>query len=110
MNVCSAARWVKRIMIAGHVTRSWAVRAEDEDSRKSLSEYLKGIILALTMSFNESSETVVYIGEHYHPGPARNFDVSDPIEWIARITSHIPKKGVKRVICYGSYSQVWRGR
>ena len=62
------------------------------------------------MSFNENSKTVVYKGEHFHPTLARNFDVSDPLDWIARITSHIPKKGAKQVIYYGAYSQAWRGR
>jgi len=37
-------------------------------------------------------------------------DVSDPLEWIARITSHIPRKGAKQIIYYGAYSQAWRGR
>ena len=62
------------------------------------------------MSFNENSKTVVYKGEHFHPTLARNFDVAGPLEWIARITSHIPRKGAKQVIYYGAYSQAWRGR
>jgi len=62
------------------------------------------------MSYNEDSDTVLYRGEHFHPTLARNFDVSDPLEWIARITSHIPRKGAKQIIYYGSYSQAWRGR
>jgi len=41
------------------------------------------------MSFNEGSDTVLYRGEHFHPALARNFDVAGPLEWIARITSHI---------------------
>jgi hypothetical protein len=35
------------------------------------------------MSFNEGSDTVLYKGEHFHPILARNFDVSEPLEWIA---------------------------
>ena len=53
---------------------------------------------------------MVYKGEHFHPTLARNFDVADPLEWIVRITAHIPKKGAKQVIYYGAYSQAWRGR
>ncbi len=55
-------------------------------------------------------QTVVYKGEHFHPTLTRNFDVAGPLECIARITSHIPKKGAKQVIYYGAYSQAWRGR
>ena len=62
------------------------------------------------MSFNEGSKTVIYKSEHFHPTLARNFDVAGPLEWIARITSHIPKKGAKQIIYYGAYSQAWRGR
>ena len=47
---------------------------------------------------------------NFHPTLARNFDVAGPLEWIARITSHIPLKGAKQVIYYGAYSQAWRGR
>ncbi len=87
------------------------IKADDADGRKTLSDYISRAPFSLErMSFNESSETVVYRGEHYHPGLARNFDVPDPLEWIARITSHIPKKGAKQVIYYGAYSQAWRGR
>ncbi|MCD4776167.1 MAG: hypothetical protein K8S15_08995 [Candidatus Aegiribacteria sp.] len=32
------------------------------------------------------------------------------MEWITRVTSHIPRKGAKQVIYYGFYSQAWRGR
>ena len=44
------------------------------------------------MTFNEGSDTVLYRGEHFHPTIARNLDAKNPLEWIARITSHIPKK------------------
>ena len=87
------------------------VKADDINGRKTLSEYISRAPFSLErMSFNESSETVVYKGEHFHPTLARNFDVSEPLEWIARITSHIPRKGAKQVIYYGAYSQAWRGR
>ncbi len=87
------------------------IEACDADGRKTLSEYISRAPFSLErMSFNEGSDTVLYRGEHFHPTLARNFDVSDPLEWIARITSHIPKKGAKQVIYYGAYSQAWRGR
>jgi len=87
------------------------INADDVDSRKTLSEYISRAPFSLErMSFNENSETVVYKGEHFHPTLARNFDVAGPLEWIARITSHIPKKGANQIIYYGAYSQAWRGR
>jgi len=88
-----------------------SIKAEDEDSRKTLSEYISRAPFSLErMSFKEDSDTVLYRGEHFHPGLARNFEVTDPLEWIARITAHIPRKGAKQIIYYGAYSQAWRGR
>jgi hypothetical protein len=80
----------------------------DDNGRKTLSEYISRAPFSLErMSFNENSKIVVYKGEHFHPTLARNFDVSDPLEWIAQITSHIPKKGAKQVIYYGSYTRIY---
>ena len=81
------------------------VKVEDEASRKTLSEYISRAPFSLErMVFNENTDTVLYRGEHVHPNLARNFDVSGALNWIARITSHIPRKGAKQVI-YGSF---WR--
>ena len=81
------------------------IKAVDEDSRKTLSEYISRAPFSLErMVFNENTDTVLYKGEHFHPGLARNFDVTDPLEWIARITSHIPKKGAKQII--GSFRRM----
>ena len=77
------------------------IEACDANGRKTLSEYISRAPFSLErMSFNEHSHTVLYRGEHFHPTLARNFDVSEPLEWIARITSHIPKKGAKQVISF----------
>ena len=87
------------------------IKACDTDGRKTLSEYISRAPFSLErMSFNEGSNSVLYRGEHFHPTLARNFDVAGPLEWIARITSHIPKKGAKQVIYYGAYTQAWRSR
>ncbi len=85
------------------------INADDTNGRKTLNEYISRVLFSLErMSFNKDSQTGVYKGEHFHPTPpARNFDVAGPLEWIAKIASHIPKKGVKQVI--RAYSQVWRG-
>ncbi len=60
------------------------INADDTNGRKILSEYISRAPISLErMSFNKDSQTVVYKGEHFHPTLARNFDVSDPLEWIA---------------------------
>lgn len=87
------------------------IDAEDSKGLKTLSEYISRAPFSLErMTFAEDSDMVLYRGEHFHSGLGRNFEVTDPLEWIARITSHIPRKGAKQVIYYGAYSQAWRGR
>jgi hypothetical protein len=105
------ANWNPHVHALYSVHCGKTIKACDADGRKTLSEYISRAPFSLErMSFNDGSDTVLYRGEHFHPTLARNFDVSDPLEWIARITSHIPKKGAKQVIYYGAYSQAWRGR
>ena len=49
-----------------------SIMAEDEDSRKTLSEYISRAPFSLErMSFNEGSDTVLYKGEHFHPTLAK---------------------------------------
>jgi hypothetical protein len=36
--------------------------------------------------------------------------ILDPLEWIARVTSHIPEKGAQLVHYYGAYSNAHRGK
>ena len=63
-----------------------------------MSEYISMAPFSLErISFNDNSKTVLYKGEHFHPTLARNFDVAGTLDWIARITSHIPKKRAKQV-------------
>ena len=84
---------------------------EDEEGRRTLAEYLSRAPFSLErMTVTEEGGSVIYRGERFHPGLGRNFEITDPLEWIARITAHIPRKGSKQVIYYGSYSQAWRGR
>jgi len=83
----------------------------DTEGKRTLAEYLSRAPFSMErMTITANAESVLYRGEHFHPGLGRNFEITDPLEWIARITAHIPRKGSKQVIYYGSYSQAWRGR
>ncbi len=39
-----------------------------------------------------------------NPALGRNFEAMDPLEWLARISDHIPDPGQHRTIFYGEYS------
>jgi len=87
------------------------IEGDDAKGRQALAEYIARAPFSMErMTVNEDASAVLYRGEHFHPSLKRNFDVSDPLEWLARITAHIPDKGAKGVIYYGAYGQAWRGR
>ncbi|MBM3836270.1 MAG: hypothetical protein FJ403_24050, partial [Verrucomicrobia bacterium] len=43
-------------------------------------------------------------------GPSRNFQVFDPLDFLAEVTQHIPDPGSHLVRYYGGYSNKTRGQ
>ncbi|MSU63699.1 MAG: hypothetical protein EXS31_15080 [Pedosphaera sp.] len=43
-------------------------------------------------------------------GPKRNFQVFDPLDFLAEVTQHIPGKGDHQIRYYGWYSNKNRGQ
>ena len=44
-----------------------------------------------------------------NPSRGRNFEAMDPLEWLARLSDHIPDPGQHRTLFYGEYSNRVRG-
>ena len=44
-----------------------------------------------------------------NPSLGRNFEAMDPLEWLARVSDHIPDPGQHRTLFYGEYSNRVRG-
>jgi hypothetical protein len=44
-----------------------------------------------------------------NPTLGRNFEAMDPLEWLARVSDHIPDPGQHRTLFYGEYSNRARG-
>jgi hypothetical protein len=44
-----------------------------------------------------------------NPSLGRNFEAMDPLEWLARLSDHIPDPGQHRTLFYGEYSSRLRG-
>jgi hypothetical protein len=44
-----------------------------------------------------------------NPSLGRNFEAKDPLEWLARLSDHIPDPGQHRTLFYGEYSNRVRG-
>jgi hypothetical protein len=39
-----------------------------------------------------------------NPSLGRNFEAMDPLDWLARLSDHIPDPGQHRTLFYGEYS------
>jgi hypothetical protein len=44
-----------------------------------------------------------------NPSLGRNFEALDPLEWLARMSDHIPDPGHHRTLFHGEYSNRVRG-
>ena len=42
-------------------------------------------------------------------GTSRNYEIFDPLDFLAEVTQHIPNKGQHQIHYYGSYSNKKRG-
>ena len=96
--------WFQCLLRQAHKSR-WYKRSKDSERI-----HIKGAILTWEDELQWWFGHCALQGRTLSTTLARNFDVAGPFEWIARATSHIPKKGAKQVFYYGTYSQAWRGR
>ena len=48
-------------------------------------------------------------GDDLLPGPKRNFQIFDPLDFLAEVTQHIPEQGEHLIRYYGWYSNKKRG-
>jgi hypothetical protein len=56
----------------------------------------------------DGSQAVLY-RSRMNPSLGRNFEAMDPLEWLARMSDHIPDPGQHRTLFYGEYSNRVRG-
>jgi hypothetical protein len=56
----------------------------------------------------DGQQAVLY-RSRMNPSLGRNFDALDPLEWLARMSDHIPDPGQHRTLFYGVYSNRVRG-
>jgi len=83
------------------------VRARDRRETERVGKYMIRPLLSLQrLSFDETEGKVCYQYYKSHPKEER----MDYLEFIARVTSHIPDKGQVMVRYYGLYSNAHRGK
>ena len=83
------------------------VRAESKDEAERIGKYMIRPLLSLKRLFLE--ETAGQVRYQYSKHGSRE-ETMDYLEFIARVTSHIPDKGQVMVRYYGLYSNAHRGK
>jgi len=76
----------------------------------------RGVILAAVALLASLKKLVYLDGEkavvyrsRMNPFLGGNFEAMDPLEWLARLSDHIPEPGQYRTLFYGEYSSRVRG-
>ena len=105
------------------VDNSVRINAGDKAGIQRLTEYITRCPFSLARMVSETKDgKVVYRASHANcipfpisddgtlmAGIPRNFEVFDPLDFLAEVTQHIPNKGEHQVRYYGWYSNKKRG-
>jgi hypothetical protein len=93
-----------------NVNASVRIVADDATGRENLARYLIRAPFSMNkIRYDTIAQTVIYKTKMVE-GPNRNFEIFDPLDFLAAVTSHIPNRGEHLVRYYGYYSSVQRGR
>jgi len=93
-----------------NVNAAVRIGADDTIGRENLARYLIRAPFSMNkIRYDPAATTVIYKTKMVE-GPNRNFEIFDPLDFLAAVTSHIPNRGEHLVRYYGYYSSVQRGR
>jgi hypothetical protein len=106
------------------IDTSVRIAADDHDAMKRLVEYVARCPFSLARMVKLTQDgKVLYHGSHpkcfrfpklgsemdLRPGMRRNYQVFEPLDFLASVTQHIPNKGEHQIRYYGYYSNKRRG-
>ena len=86
------------------------IAAEDTRRLEDTAGYLVRNPLSLKKLVYLDGQRAVLYRSKLNPFLGRNFEAMDPVEWLARMSDHIPDPGQHRTLFYGEYSNRVRGR
>ena len=93
-----------------NVNATVRIGADDATGRENLARYLIRAPFSMNkIRYDPKARSVIYKTKMV-AGANRNFEVFDPLDFIAALTAHIPNRGEHLVRYYGYYSSVQRGR
>ena len=93
-----------------NVDGSVPVRAGDRQGRENISRYLIRAPFSVDKIQYSSREGSVIYRTRMVKGPNRNFQVYEPLDFLAAVRAHIPDRREHLVRYYGWYSSVQRGK
>jgi hypothetical protein len=89
-----------------NVNAAVRIGADDAPGRENLARYLIRAPFSVNqIRYDHKARAVIYKTKMVR-GTNRNFEIFDPLDFLAAVTSHIPNRGEHLVRYYGYYSSV----
>ncbi len=86
-----------------------AISAQDKQRLADTAAYLvRNPLSPRKLVYLDGQQAVLYCSR-MNPSLGRNFEALDPLEWLARMSDHIPDPGQQRTLFYGEYANRTRG-
>ena len=85
------------------------IEAADRQRLEDTAAYLVRNPLSLRKLVYLDGRQAVLYRSRMNPSLGRNFEALDPLEWLARMSDHIPDPGQHRTLFYGEYANRTRG-
>jgi hypothetical protein len=85
------------------------IAPEDKQRLEDTAAYLVRNPLSLKKLVYLDGQQAVLYRSKLNPFLGRNFEALDPLEWLARMSDHIPDPGQHRTLFYGEYANRVRG-
>jgi hypothetical protein len=85
------------------------IAASDKQRLEDTAAYLVRNPLSLKKLVYLDGQQAVLYRSRMNPSLGRNFEALDPLEWLARMSDHVPDPGQHRTLFYGEYANRVRG-
>jgi hypothetical protein len=86
-----------------------SIPRQERQRLEDTAAYLVRTPLSLRKLVYLDGQQAVLYRSRMNPSLGRNFEALDPLEWLARMSDHIPDPGQHRTILYGQYANRVRG-